>query len=121
MKYAIVYSSRTGNTRQLAEKAFEVLGEREGGECVYLEKYRPDRLREQPHSGSGKPKYCMRGFGPTKEMQTAVYSVYLKSWGRRIICRRRSFCSALPALVRIRPIMTGLFRLLPVSFRNPSN
>ena len=46
-----------------------------------LEKYRPDRLREQPHSGSGKPKYCMRGFGPTKEMQTAVYSVYLKSWG----------------------------------------
>ena len=32
MKYAIVYSSRTGNTRQLAEKAFEVLGEREGGE-----------------------------------------------------------------------------------------
>ena len=36
MKYAIVYSSRTGNTRQLAEKAFEVLGEREGGECVYF-------------------------------------------------------------------------------------
>ena len=36
MKYAIVYSSRTGNARQLAEKAFEVLGEREGGECVYF-------------------------------------------------------------------------------------
>ena len=94
---------------------------REAVQYGYLEKYRPDRLREQPHSGSGKPKYCMRGFGPTKEMQTAVYSVYLKSWGRRIICRRRLFCSALPALVRIRPIMTGLFRLLPVSFRNPSN
>ena len=36
MKYAIVYSSRTGNTKKLADKALEVLEERSQGECLYF-------------------------------------------------------------------------------------
>lgn len=85
MKYAIIYSSRTGNTKMLADKAREVFGNAGEGECLFYGDA-PAALQEGEKRGekAERADILCAGFWTDKGNADSDTLSFLKALGRTV-------------------------------------
>lgn len=103
MSYAIVYSSKTGNTRLLADAIREVAGD----DCIYF---------GEPSDAALSADILYVGFWTDKGTCDSTVADFLKKW-----MRKRYFCSVPPDSADLLPILNRFsggsapaFRALPM-------